>query len=562
MFGSISTIPSAGPLVLNRTNSLNAGLIGDWTILPQNYGGGRLIDMVGENHGFFGTDIAGNPLPKWQSGVSIPSGLPSIRYQALSFIRTAIPTGTGGLSLTGGFTLSILVNFQSTGTQFPVSSRDAGATKGIFILWENGQGPEIGFMAAGNLTRKRWGTNLNLSQWYHVTGTHVPGSTSLSLYVDDVSGGTMSETAASDPANSGVAIAFGRDGSVATGNSFVGLMSSVRLYNRPLPQAEIAALRRALYQGGLYVPAWSRSDRVQTISTFAKSGSASLIFTATSSQNVIYPVAGSASLVLTAVGSAVGLFPRPGAASLVFTAAASSIGHFVRPAAASLVFTATTSAVGHFVRPAAASLVYTASASALGEFVRPGAASLVYTATAGESVIFDSFRLSTLSTLILTPAGYGVRGLSGPGAASLVFTAAASGAGGSKTVTCATAAQLVFRARAKIPGRLLVPGEPEYVGRYQVGAELSLRLGDVSLPPVTYQAMDRPGRHLVISYSRSGPGIVIASAAIYEVVPGGDPSGAVLAAYSLPGPANDNVLAHLEEGALVTGRGPYLDEGV
>ncbi len=82
------------------------------------------------------------------------------------------------------------------------------------------------------------------------------------------------------------------------------------------------------------------------------------------------------------------------------------------------------------------------------------------------------------------------------------------------------------------------------------------------MPPVTYQVMDRLGRHLVISYSRSGPGVVNASAAVYEVVSGGDPAGAVLAAYSLPGPANDNVLAHVEEGVLLTGRGPYLDEGV
>ncbi len=140
------------------------------------------------------------------------------------------------------FTISAWINTGANSTEFPVSSRDASAANGIFILYENnGSGIEVGFSNAGNLTRKRSNTSLDVGVWHHVVGTHAAGATSMTLYIDGVSTGVSAESAASNPGNSGV-LTFCRDGSSSTPLYFSGFVDDARVYSRALTGTEVTAL--------------------------------------------------------------------------------------------------------------------------------------------------------------------------------------------------------------------------------------------------------------------------------------------------------------------------------
>ncbi len=68
--------------------------------------------------------------------------------------------------------------------------------------------------------------------------------------------------------------------------------------------------------------------------------------------------------------------------------------------------------------------------------------------------------------------------------------------------------------------------------------------------------------HYTAVYLFSILGLARGGADQFEVVAGGDPSGPVLAAYSLARPDGDYLLAHLAAGRLAAGQTPYLDEGI
>jgi hypothetical protein len=125
------------------------------------------------------------------------------------------------------FTLSAWIKKDTTGVVFPVSSRNSGTSAGICFLYEDGQGPEIAFNGSGGLSRKRWGSNLSAG-FHHVVGTHVGGSSALTLVVDGVSGGTASETAATNPGDAATPLILGRDGNATTPWYFTGSLDEVR----------------------------------------------------------------------------------------------------------------------------------------------------------------------------------------------------------------------------------------------------------------------------------------------------------------------------------------------
>ncbi len=136
-----------------------------------------------------------------------------------------IDTNNTPSSLTA-FTLSAWDFPGTTLTQFEVSSRNAGTTGGVFILYESGQGPEIGMSNGASISRKKWGSN-QTSAWHHVVGTHAAAATTFTLYQDGVAGGATAETAVSNPANGSSVEIAAEQGT----NVFLGNIDEVRLDN-------------------------------------------------------------------------------------------------------------------------------------------------------------------------------------------------------------------------------------------------------------------------------------------------------------------------------------------
>lgn len=72
---------------------------------------------------------------------------------------------------------------------------------------------------------------------------------------------------------------------------------------------------------------------------------------------------------------------------------------------------------------------------------------------------------------------------------------------------------------------------------------------------------DVPGCYVAVFTYVIG-GFPATALSVFEVVPGGHPSGSIISQYALPNPDAVALIAHTESGRLMTGRGPYLDDGV
>lgn len=147
-------------------------------------------------------------------------------------VTTSIYADTGYTpSSITGFTLSAWVKQTTSQTAgFPFSARDSNGNNGIFMLYENGVGAEVGFTNGGNLTRKQVNVNISTATWHYVVGVHTATSTLVTLYIDGTSTGFQSNSGASNPGNAG-AFVIGRDGVNTTPNGFGGSIDEIRFSN-------------------------------------------------------------------------------------------------------------------------------------------------------------------------------------------------------------------------------------------------------------------------------------------------------------------------------------------
>lgn len=231
-----------------------------------------------------------------------------------------------------------------------------------------------------------------------------------------------------------------------------------------------------------------------------------------------------------------------------------------RAAAAALRLTATASARAAFARagPTILTLAAVARAAIEGEpaeYARAASATLLLTATGSERgslalLASTSFVLSSsaaFSTGVATqpPGGYIGRYQLGQ---EVPFLVQCRDAAGRPAAPAAPPTARVYRDGVPLRAVELSHDEDtEVPGRFRG----RLRLADG----------DAPGRHAVVYLYGVGVEVVVGSDT-FEVAPGGDPQGPVLAGFVLSRPDADVVMAHLGSGRLAAGRTPYLDEGV
>ncbi len=261
-----------------------------------------------------------------------------------------------------------------------------------------------------------------------------------------------------------------------------------------------------------------------------------------------------------------------------------------------MVFTATAAKTAARVASASASVVFTATAGRTSAFAHSAAGSVVFTATAAHSSAYSAS--ASASAVFTATASSGVPH-AGVATASVVFTATAARVA-ANAYPVHSRASVVFRVRCrgKRPGATFADG---YLGRYQLGQDVPLvvqcvdsngtpavpdsfpialvcregvYLRTVGIPAETDPDVtgrfrgrytlgdgDAPGHYAVV-YLYSTLGLRRGESDQFEVVPGGDASGPVLAGYSLSRPDGDYFLAHLAAGRMASGQTPYLDEGI
>lgn len=315
---------------------------------------------------------------------------------------------------------------------------------------------------------------------------------------------------------------------------------------------------------------------------YSVNATASIVLSATAVQNVAWPVASTASIVLSAASVLDSIeWAVAGTASIVLSAAASKTSILLVSASAEIILSSTADAVFEAPTNATATIILSASAS--------------------ETATFDNFLLQTpLAVLILSSSAVGIPSYSAVATATIVLTAGADADGGLITADRTAGAILLLRCRADVPG-IGVNHFQDYLGRFQQGQELPLAiqcfatgetpglpvaapivrmyregtLVDEVILPIQEDAqvvgrfgMDyrlgylaTPGRYLA-AYWYEANAMVVSQYQVFEVVPGGDPAGPVIASQVIGRPDGDRVLAQPSSGTLLFGRDPYLDEGV
>ncbi len=419
-----------------------------------------------------------------------------------------------------------------------------------YVLYTDTTGSKAVFVKVGSTTTTVNGSiNVYDNKWHWIVGTF--DATTMRLYVD---GRLDSSSAATYNSVSGATqFSIGCDFtptyySSAIDGWFFSPMALAATQIRDLYALEIAGCPGFL----------NRVNKVWFYSSFAN-----------------YPVSGSGSIVLTATCLETRSAVASGSTSVVLTAAAAKTHAAVRAATASVIITAAASQATLFVyqKAALASVVLTASASTFHAVPVVASVSVILTAT------------GTVSLALFVEAD-----------ASVILTAHALAA---RAIERAAAVRVVLRARARIPGQTGPPAGDDYLGRYQQGQQVPLEIqcfqprvvkGLPDAAPVarmyrdgvlvqtetlpvnqdgvgrfgrTYRLgrQDDPGLYAVIYWYRTG-GTVRSLWQTFEVIPGGDPAGPVIAATVLERPDGDQVLAQFGSGVLAVGRDPYIDEGV
>lgn len=208
-------------------HSLNRGLVGWWMATPGMGAGGRLVDLVGRNHGTLTNG------PAWMAG---SNGFASISFDG---VDDAASLGLcPNLELTAD--MAVMMTFRttaSTGYREWINAAQGGPP---YAGWGFGMGPSgstMGFWPgfAGN----DWSnadTNINDGR-RHFGGISISGSTA-TFYLNGRADGSFTPGAARNPSGQvkslGANVAFGRYSQV--------VLESVLVYNRALVSGEVSQL--------------------------------------------------------------------------------------------------------------------------------------------------------------------------------------------------------------------------------------------------------------------------------------------------------------------------------
>ena len=205
------------------------GLVGYWTF---DEGSGTTTGDLSGN-GFTGTLLNG---PQWVTG--FPSG------QALEFdgVDDRVEVGNpAALQITGALTLAAWVRVDSySGNGRIVTKGGASGQRGWSLNVESFNAYAFQVAGDASTTIAVNATNIALNQWVHLAGVFDPIGPALRLYTNGVLAVTRTSGVPASHFNSPLNVAIGARPVSQT--FFDGRIDEVRIYNRALDAAEIAAL--------------------------------------------------------------------------------------------------------------------------------------------------------------------------------------------------------------------------------------------------------------------------------------------------------------------------------
>lgn len=490
--------PPAGAR-LDPTHPLAAGLLGYWPLVE---GSGPLAaDLAGGHHGTptgTGPTWGGSP----EGGVLTFGGAGALDCGAdPAFNATAL-------------TVAARVSFAGTAAGQSIVSKEAGSSPFGWALRINGNG-NLDF-SGGSVLAQMSGTPA-ANTWHTIAGTY-DGAT-LTLWLDGVSQATGGLTGAIPSASAHLWIG----GSYGFGHYLLagGQVAWVAAWGRALSAAELARLQVEPY--GVVRPPAPR------------------VFL--SSQTHAYPVSAASGVVLSQADSAVRwIFP------------AASSGVVLSPAGAEVRWGFPTAASG-LVLSQAGSEHRWAVASAASAFVLPASGWLPGPRAVGAA-----------SRLALRPAAREVR--AAVAAAASGFVLAPSG-GGDALGRYQLGDVVAIPLTTFGPGNLPTPPDATPTAGI-AGPAGSVLSGQTPLVPLapgsdgTRWLLRLPlgvgvlGGSYRVTFAYATAGVPGGATARFDVVPGGDPGGAVTALHAVERPEARYILAQLTGGLLVRGRNPRI----
>jgi len=210
---------------------ITTGLIGHW----------RLDDTSGTT----AADSSGNGLTGAITGNPVKGGAGQVGaafdFDGNDYISMGNPAA---LQLTGSMTLSAWVRIDAplSGSPVIVNKRGDSTDQG-WALRANGAGPLefiVAYSASGYAARKS-STTLAVNTWYQVVGVYNASAQTMDVYINGVlDNGASAGTIPSAQRNSGQNVNIARQPTNA--NFWNGAIDDVRVYNRALSAADIAAL--------------------------------------------------------------------------------------------------------------------------------------------------------------------------------------------------------------------------------------------------------------------------------------------------------------------------------
>lgn len=229
-------------LTPNLGHPLNRGRVAWWLVTPRTSGGGKLVDLMGRNHG----TLTGMTSTGGWRGTTRPGGFGHLLFDGTDD-RVVIANTTSMFNFTsGGFTLAAWI--RTTAGNGVLLSCLNGSVAG----WEWAVGVGVTGGKQGLWNGSAWSsastTLVNTGSWVHVAMVHSSGGPT-AFYVNGIADGSFAHA---DPSTRTVDLQIGaRPGS---SQWFNGSIDGVSAWGRPLSAAEVAEdyrLSRLGYPGVL-----------------------------------------------------------------------------------------------------------------------------------------------------------------------------------------------------------------------------------------------------------------------------------------------------------------------
>jgi hypothetical protein len=219
---------------VDREHALNAGVLGWWMALPGMAAGGRLLDLMGVNHG---TLTSG---PTWGSFRSFPR----LAFTGGGSVSTASVLSAIG---TSNFTASAVVRTSTAATACLFGNRAALGRATGWTTWVNGGAWYLTVDSASGKSEGTASGTFNNGQWRHIA-VSVTRNVSAAFYIDGQPSGTLSMTTSGTATiDSGAVMRIGQfiDGSF----QYSDLIGDVRLDARAFTSSDVSTLYQQYQQG-------------------------------------------------------------------------------------------------------------------------------------------------------------------------------------------------------------------------------------------------------------------------------------------------------------------------